>query len=98
MCRSNLLAPRPLWPDATHASSGLRPTAWNARARYSTWRSVGTNSDAFASTAKAIEGVPLADQRSGRPVKAPVIKKAEVKNVTAEKNPYAALLGLKKEQ
>ena len=54
--------------------------------------------EGFATAAKAIEATPLADRESGRPVKPPGIKKAEVKNVTAEKNPYATLLGLKKPQ
>jgi cyclophilin family peptidyl-prolyl cis-trans isomerase len=45
---------------------------------------------------KAIAAVPLVDARAGKPEKAPLIKKAVVKPVTAEKNPYAAVLNMAK--
>ncbi|HEV8608112.1 MAG TPA: peptidylprolyl isomerase [Tepidisphaeraceae bacterium] len=45
---------------------------------------------------KAIAAVPLADKRAGKPEKAPVIKKVTVMAVTAEKNPYAAMLNMGK--
>lgn len=47
-------------------------------------------------TVNALAKTPLADAQAGKPVKAPIIKKAEVKRVTADKNPYAAMMGLKK--
>jgi cyclophilin family peptidyl-prolyl cis-trans isomerase len=45
---------------------------------------------------RAIAATPLADQRAGRPIKAPMIKKVTVMAVTPEKNPYAAHLGMTK--
>jgi cyclophilin family peptidyl-prolyl cis-trans isomerase len=45
---------------------------------------------------KAIAAVPLADAKNGRPQKPPVIKQVQVKPVTAEKNPYAAMLNMAK--
>jgi peptidyl-prolyl cis-trans isomerase B (cyclophilin B) len=45
-----------------------------------------------ASVYKAIAETPLADKNAGKPAKAPVIKKVEVKGVTKDKNPYANLL------
>lgn len=47
-------------------------------------------------TVKAIAKTPLADPQMGRPVTPPVIKKAEVKAVTPQRNPYAGILGMKK--
>jgi peptidyl-prolyl cis-trans isomerase B (cyclophilin B) len=47
-------------------------------------------------TVKAIAAVPLADKRTGRPEKPPVIKKATVMAVTPDHNPYAALLNMTK--
>lgn len=40
---------------------------------------------------KQLAAVPLADERSGRPQDAPVIRKVEIKPVTAQANPYATL-------
>jgi cyclophilin family peptidyl-prolyl cis-trans isomerase len=40
---------------------------------------------------RAIAKVPLADVRTGKPEKPPVIKKLEVKAVTAQQNPYKDL-------
>ena len=42
----------------------------------------------------AIAGTPLADPEAGRPKDPPVIEKVEVKAVTAQENPYAAMMRL----
>jgi cyclophilin family peptidyl-prolyl cis-trans isomerase len=47
-------------------------------------------------TVEKIAKTPIANEQTGTPQKPPVIQKAEVKKVTAEENPYAAMLGLKK--
>jgi hypothetical protein len=39
---------------------------------------------------KAIAGTKLVDARAGRPEKAPGIRKAEVRAVTPDRNPYGA--------
>jgi len=49
-----------------------------------------------AETYKAIAAVPLADPNSGRPTTVPMIKKIEVHPVTADKNPYASMMGIAK--
>lgn len=47
-------------------------------------------------TAKKIAAVELADERTGRPKNPPVIQSVKVKPVTAAENPYADLLGFRK--
>lgn len=47
-------------------------------------------------TMKKLAATPLADAEAGRPQKPPVIKKVEVKPVTAKDNPYATMLHMKK--
>ena len=41
---------------------------------------------------KKIGATPLADVANGRPAQAPIIKSVKVEPVTAENNPYAAIL------
>ncbi len=45
---------------------------------------------------KAIAAEPIADQQTGRPQNPPVIRKVEIKPVTAQENPYAALQAMAK--
>jgi peptidyl-prolyl cis-trans isomerase B (cyclophilin B) len=45
---------------------------------------------------RAIAAVKLADERNGKPEKAPVIEKVQVKGVTAQDNPYATMLSVGK--
>jgi cyclophilin family peptidyl-prolyl cis-trans isomerase len=40
---------------------------------------------------RTIAGTPLADESTGEPVEPPVIKRVEIKPVTAKENPYAVL-------
>jgi peptidyl-prolyl cis-trans isomerase B (cyclophilin B) len=57
-------------------------------AKYTAFGKVTAGMEAVAAIAKT----PLADPAAGRPQKAPVIKKIEVKVVTAGNNPYEALM------
>lgn len=43
-------------------------------------------------TLKAIAALPIADKKSARPERPPVIRKVEVRPVTSKENPYRALL------
>jgi len=47
---------------------------------------------------QALGKLPIADQRTGRPINPPVIQTVSVKPVTAAHNPYADLLGMQEAQ
>ncbi|HYE18418.1 MAG TPA: peptidylprolyl isomerase [Tepidisphaeraceae bacterium] len=49
-------------------------------------------------TLKAIGATPVADKKTGRPEKAPVILRVEVRPVTAKENPYRVLLAPARER
>lgn len=56
--------------------------------RYTAFGRVVSGMDSVRSMAK----VPIVDQKAGRPEKPPVIRKVEVKAVTAQNNPYRELI------
>jgi len=59
--------------------------------RYTAFAQVFSGMEAVRNLAK----VPLADEKTGRPEKPPIIRKVEVRMVSAADNPYKDLCGLK---